>query len=171
MQQLNNFVRIYTKQRNGLSKQAQEVIFTRKVKKVVFPPVFFNNKPVEPVHYKQHLGLTLDTSLTFDEHIKEITSKVSKLIGLLWKLNNSLPWCSLTTMYKSFMRPHIDYGDVIVEKTYNNSFQQRLEFLQYISLYSFLIISFFVRFLLFFTFYMFFFVFTVCIEKNLGVPW
>ena len=29
------------------------------------------------------------------------------------------------------MRPHIDYGDIIVEKTYTNSFQQRLEFLQY----------------------------------------
>ena len=28
------------------SKQAQEVIFTRKVKKVVPPPIFLNNKPV-----------------------------------------------------------------------------------------------------------------------------
>ena len=131
MQQLNNFLQIYTKPRNGLSKQAQEVIFTGKVKKVVFPPIFFNKKPVEPAHHKQHLGLTLDTSLTFDEHIKAITSKVSKLIGLLSKLNNRLPWCSLTTMLKSLMRPHIDYGDIIVEKTYTNSFQQRLEFLQY----------------------------------------
>ena len=26
------------------SKQAQEVIFTRKVKKVVYPPILFNNK-------------------------------------------------------------------------------------------------------------------------------
>ena len=131
MQQLNNFLQIYTKPRNGLSKQAQEVIFTGKVKKVVFPPIFFNKKPVEPAHHKQHLGLTLDTSLTFDEHIKAITSKVSKLIGLLLKLNNRLPWCSLTTMFKSLMRPHMDYGDIIVEKTYTNSFQQRLEFLQY----------------------------------------
>ena len=29
------------------------------------------------------------------------------------------------------MRPHLDHGDVIVDKTYNNSFQQRLESLQY----------------------------------------
>ena len=29
------------------------------------------------------------------------------------------------------MRPHLDYGDVIFDKAYNNSFQQRLESLQY----------------------------------------
>ena len=31
------------------SKQAQEVIFTRKVKKVVHPPIFFHNKPIQQV--------------------------------------------------------------------------------------------------------------------------
>ena len=29
------------------------------------------------------------------------------------------------------MRPHLDYGDVISDKAYNNSFQQRLESLQF----------------------------------------
>ena len=29
------------------SKQAQEVIFTRKVKKVLHPPILFNNNPVQ----------------------------------------------------------------------------------------------------------------------------
>ena len=66
-----------------------------------------------------------------DEHIKTITSKVSKTIGLLRKLNNRLPRSSLTTIYKLFVRPHLDYGDVIFDKVYNNSFQQRLESLQY----------------------------------------
>ena len=31
------------------SKQAQEIIFTRKIKKVVHPPIFYNNKPVQQV--------------------------------------------------------------------------------------------------------------------------
>ena len=29
------------------------------------------------------------------------------------------------------MRPHLDYGDVIFDKAYNNFFQQRLESFQY----------------------------------------
>ena len=113
------------------SKQAQEVIFTRRVKKVVHPPIFFNNKPVQQLLSKKPAGLILDTSLTFDEHIKAITSKVSKTVGLLRKLNNRLPRSSLTIIYKSFVRPHLDYGDVIFDKAYNNSFQQRLESFQY----------------------------------------
>ena len=112
------------------SKQAQEVIFTRKVKKVVHPPILFYNKPVQQVSSQKHLGLIFDTSLTFDEHIKEVTSKVSKTIGLLRILDNRLPRSSLTTIYKSFVRPHLNYGDVIFDKAYNNSFQQRLESLQ-----------------------------------------
>ena len=77
------------------------------------------------------MGLILDTSLTFDEHIEAITSKVSKFIGLLQKLNNRLPWSCLTTVYKSFVRPHLGYGDVIVDKACNSSIQRRLESLQY----------------------------------------
>ena len=47
-------------------KQAQKVTFTRKVKKFAHPPIFFNNKPVQQVSSQKHLGLILDTSLTFD---------------------------------------------------------------------------------------------------------
>ena len=88
------------------SKQAQEVFVARKVKKVVLPPVYFNDKPAQQVSSQKHLRLILDTSLTFDELIKKITSKVSRTIGLLRKLNNHLPRSSLTTIYKSFVRPH-----------------------------------------------------------------
>ena len=80
-----------------LSKQAQESSFTCKVKKVIHPSSFFNNKPVQQVSSPKHLGLTLGTSLTFDEHIRTIESKVSKSIGLVRKLNNRLPRSSLMT--------------------------------------------------------------------------
>ena len=48
------------------SKQAQKVIFTRNVKKVVDTPFFLNNKPVQQFSSQKHLGLILDTSLRFD---------------------------------------------------------------------------------------------------------
>ena len=106
------------------SKQAQ-VIFTRKVNKVVHRPIFFNNKPVQQVLSQKHLGLL------YDEHNNAITSKFSKTIGLLPKLDNHLSWPPLITIYKSFKRPHVDYSDVMFDKAYKNSFQQRLESLQY----------------------------------------
>ena len=33
--------------------------------------------------------------------------------------------------YKSFVRPDLDYGDVIYDQHYNNSFQQKLEQIHY----------------------------------------
>ena len=97
---------------------------TRRVKKVVHLPIFFKNKPIEQISSHKYQGLVLEPFLTFDEHIKAITSKVSKAIGVLEKLNNRLP-------RSSFVKPHLDYGDEIFDKTYIHSFQQRLESCQY----------------------------------------
>ena len=49
---------------------------------------------------------------------------------MLRKLNNCVPRSTLTTIYKSFVRRHLDYGDIMFDKAYNNSFRQRLESLQ-----------------------------------------
>lgn len=89
---------------------------TRRVKKVVHLPILFKNKPIEQISSHKYVGLVLEPFLTFDEHIKAITSKVSKAIGVLEKLNNRSPWSSLTTIYKSFVKPHLDYGDERKEK-------------------------------------------------------
>ena len=41
-----------------------------------------------------------------------------------------LPRAPLLTIQKSFIRPHLDYSDVIYEQHYNNSFHQKLESIQ-----------------------------------------
>ena len=37
-------------------------------------------------------------------------------------MQNILPRSALLTIYKSFIRPHLDYGDIIYEQAYNVSF-------------------------------------------------
>ena len=59
-----------------------------------------------------------------------ILNKVNKTIGLLRKLHDILPRSALLTIYKSFIRPHLDYGDIIYDQAYNASFHQKLELLQ-----------------------------------------
>ena len=58
-------------------------------------------------------------------------NKVNKTIGLFRKLQNILSREPLLTIYKSCVRPHLDYGDVIYDQHYNNSFHQKLESIQY----------------------------------------
>ena len=52
-------------------------------------------------------------------------------MGLLCKLHNTLPRLPLLTIYKSFIRPHLDYGDVIYDQAYTASFHQKIESIQY----------------------------------------
>ena len=50
------------------SKQAQEVIFSRKLKNVSHPPLVFNNANFSSCKSKRHLGILSDAKLTFEEH-------------------------------------------------------------------------------------------------------
>ena len=73
----------------------------------------------------------LDCILNFEEHLKTIVNRINKIIGLLCKFQNFLPRKLLLTIYKSFIRPHLEYGNIIYDQSYNTSFHQRLESLQY----------------------------------------
>ena len=37
----------------------------------------------------------------------------------------------MITIYKSFIRPHLDYGDIVYDRTFNESFHKYLESIQY----------------------------------------
>ena len=75
--------------------------------------------------------MVLDEKLTFNDHISQKLSKASKGVGILRKLFYLIPRTALLTIYKSFIRPHLDYGDFIYDKPNNDSFVQNIESIQY----------------------------------------
>ena len=54
-----------------VSKQAQEVLFSRKKNINNHPVVFFNNLPTNTESTQKHPGLLLDEKSKFSEHINE----------------------------------------------------------------------------------------------------
>ena len=56
----------------GPIKQAQEVIFSRKLQKTCHASIYFNNESVKQVLSQKHLGMILDIKLNFQEHLKKI---------------------------------------------------------------------------------------------------
>ena len=58
-------------------------------------------------------------------------AKVNKAVGFLRKLRNLLPRTTLITIYKAFIRRHLDYGDVLDDQAFNNSFKEKLESIRY----------------------------------------
>ena len=113
------------------SKHAQWLLFSQKASSKPYQSLNFNDNPVHQVQLQKHLGLFLDPKLSFDEHIQCILIKTRKIIGLIRKLQPIIPRAALLTIYKSFLRPHLDYGDVIYDRAFNESFQNKLESVQY----------------------------------------
>ena len=54
-----------------------------------------------------------------------------KGIGIIKKLSKTLPQHALLTIYKSFVRPHFDYGDIIYDHPNNENLNQKIERIQY----------------------------------------
>ena len=114
-----------------LNKQAQEVIFSRKTMNPFHPQVFFNEFPVERSVSQKHLRLHLDHKLDFSKNINEKISTAQKGISDIKKLYNILPRNTLLAIYKSFVRPHLDYGDIVYDHPNNQIFSNKIEAVQY----------------------------------------
>ena len=60
-----------------------------------------------------------------------VNTKINKTIGLLRKLQNLSPRTALITVYKAFVRPHLDHGYILFDQAFDLSFHQKLESIQY----------------------------------------
>ena len=69
-----------------------------------------------------HLGIHLDEKLDFNAHTKEKISKDNRGTGIIKELQSKLPRNALLTIYKSFIRPHLDYGDIVCDQPTNDFF-------------------------------------------------
>ena len=77
------------------------------------------------------LGILLGGKLNFKQHVDSAILKMNKGISVIKKLRHSLPRKSLMTIYKAFLRPLIDYGDMIYDQPQNESFCNKIESVQY----------------------------------------
>ena len=98
------------------TKQATEVLFTCKKSNPNHPQLIFNGTAVVNLNEQKHLGLILDSGLSFEKHLNEKITKAKKNIGLIKHLSKFLPLKTLDQMYKALVRPHLDYCDIIYHK-------------------------------------------------------
>ena len=77
------------------------------------------------------MGIVLNSKLDFKFHVDQKIKKCNKLIGLIRRLSVSVPRKVLVTIYKSFIRPHLNYCDILYDKPENKNFQNKLEKVQY----------------------------------------
>jgi ribonuclease P/MRP protein subunit RPP40 len=120
-----------------ITKQAIEVIFSCKNNKPVHPDLIFNDVPVSREPHTKHLGVYLDSRLNFGKHIKEQVSKAMKGVSLLKFLCKYVDRNVLDLSYKMYVRPHLDYGDVI----FHNQRMDLMELIERVQYKAALIVS------------------------------
>ena len=57
-------------------------------------------------------------------------TKAKKGISAIKRLSKMLPRHSLLTIYKLFVQPHLDYGDILYDQPNNKSLCQKIETIQ-----------------------------------------
>ena len=97
----------------GLNFQATELLFSCQKNSPNHPSLFFNESVVPKVKEQTHLGLILDSNLSFERHVNEKTINTKKGIGIIKYLSKFLPIKILDQMYQALVRSHLDYCDTI----------------------------------------------------------
>ena len=81
--------------------------------------------------YQKHLGIILDEKPNFKLHRDSAISKINKGISVIKNLRHNLPRKLLIPIYEVFLRPVIDYGDIIYHHPQNESFREKLDSVRY----------------------------------------
>jgi hypothetical protein len=93
--------------------KTEELIISRKRKKPVHPRLMMNGTTIKRVLSHKHLGVTISCDLSWKAHIDDIADKATRRLGVLRKLKYKLDRLSLERMYMGFIRPLMEYADVV----------------------------------------------------------
>jgi hypothetical protein len=89
------------------------MIISKKKLPIIHPDLTFQNQTIDRVKSHKHLGLVLSSDLTWTEHINLISAKATRLLNYMTPLKMKLDRLTLQRAYFSFIRPIIEYGDVV----------------------------------------------------------
>ena len=95
------------------------------------PPIIINDNNLLTSPCQKHLGLVLDSKLSFNEHVNQKINKCNRILGQMKRLSLTLSRKQLLTIYKTFVRPYLNYADIIYDKPFNEAFKEKLEKAQY----------------------------------------
>lgn len=73
----------------------------------------FEDEGIQKVEFFDYLGVTIDKCLSFDKHIKKISSSISKTIGSLKFIKKFISKPILRQIYMTLIQPKIYYGILV----------------------------------------------------------
>ena len=93
----------------------ESLVISRKINKPIHPPLYMQNVQIQEVSSHKHLGLYFSNDCSWQQHIDYIKQKAWFRIHIMRKLKFKLDRKSLETIYLTFIRPLLEYKDVICD--------------------------------------------------------
>jgi hypothetical protein len=130
MEILNNYNESYAKLNRDLDRlsiwadrwlitfNAAKTVYLKVSRKIVQAPkpiLRLKREIVKEVLTHKHLGLTFNNTLTWTDHIDKLVTKAAQCVGLLRRICREVPRECLETLYKSMIRPLLEYGNIIYD--------------------------------------------------------
>ena len=104
------------------------MVFHTSNRLVRYPNLLINGRQIERVTQFNFLGLILQSNMSWSMHTNHISLKVSKAIGIIYRLKDVYPLLVLQTLYNTLIRPYFNYCILAWGTTINND--NRLHLLQ-----------------------------------------
>ena len=82
-------------------------------KKNPMTPYKLYNKVLDSTESEKDLGVMMDNSMKFHTHTSFAVKKANQILGLIKKSFKTRDASTMTSLYKSFVRPYLEYGSVI----------------------------------------------------------
>ena len=89
------------------------VIFAPINKQKATVTILINKVAIDEVQHVKYLGVLIDSQLMFKYHIEEMNKKVSRAIGVLYKLRPFVTSKIVTNVYYAIIYPFLLYGIVV----------------------------------------------------------
>ena len=112
--ELPKFYRWTTVNRLSISHdKTYKMLFTNRDCSLLNGSIYLNNVLVKSKISEEFLGLVLDDKLKFAKHIDIVCNKLSKTVGLLYKLKDHVPCKTLINLYYSLAYPYLLYANLV----------------------------------------------------------
>ena len=85
------------------------MLFYKPQKQINIPCLKIENTEIDCVDEFNFLGLYLDKHINWNKHTQIVSSKVSQVIGIMYKLKGYVPQSILQTIYNSLIVPRLNY--------------------------------------------------------------
>lgn len=101
-------------------QKTESITISTKRNRTLHPDLYLNGHKISEVSHHKHLGLHFSDNGQWSYHVNIVVAKASSRLHILRRLKFLLDRKSLEKLYISFVRPVIEYADVVWDNISND---------------------------------------------------